>query len=192
MNATEPKHLHSGLSTRGVVLVAFGVVGISGTALFAGLWAVPLWQTHQILRDLKMRMPTQEYDYKGLYDMTLRRLGGPERACGRLVFYLRQSSRFAPEKEAALAMLALCAREMTRHETPGEVRLPAGKIIPEIEGTLGSKDAGVREMSAKALGWIGPEARDAVPALEKLLKDSDEDVRQAAAEALKKIHGEEE
>ena len=43
-------------------------------------------------------------------------------------------------------------------------------------------------MSAvEALGGIGPDAKEAVPALKALLADKDEDVRAAAEEALSKI-----
>jgi hypothetical protein len=47
----------------------------------------------------------------------------------------------------------------------------------------------VRQQAARALGGIGPAAKDAVPALTDRLKDEHQHVREAAAEALKKIRG---
>jgi HEAT repeat protein len=44
--------------------------------------------------------------------------------------------------------------------------------------------------AAKALGKIGPQAKNAVPALMELLKDKESNVQKAAAEALRKIQEE--
>jgi HEAT repeat protein len=41
-----------------------------------------------------------------------------------------------------------------------------------------------------ALYWIGPQAKEAIPALEKALQDENSNVRAAAADALEKIRGE--
>ena len=48
-------------------------------------------------------------------------------------------------------------------------------------------DRQVRVNAARALGLMGPVARDAVPALRAGLRDPDERVRDAAAEALQII-----
>ena len=47
----------------------------------------------------------------------------------------------------------------------------------------------LRKQAARALGQIGPQARDAVPSLRKALEDPDEAVRSEAKVALKKIFG---
>lgn len=49
--------------------------------------------------------------------------------------------------------------------------------------------ADARWAAADALGAIGPDARDAIPALQQSLRDPSADVRKAAAEALKQIRG---
>ena len=51
---------------------------------------------------------------------------------------------------------------------------------------LTDKNPGIRPTAA-ALGEIGPDAKDAIPALTAALKEKDEPVRTAAAEAIKKI-----
>jgi HEAT repeat protein len=52
---------------------------------------------------------------------------------------------------------------------------------------LKDKDEEVRRYAAKALGNIGPKAKEAVPALIEALKDENLDVRYYAQEALNKI-----
>lgn len=47
----------------------------------------------------------------------------------------------------------------------------------------------MRKAVARALGEVGPQAKDAVPRLRDLLDDNDLDVRDAAEEALQKITG---
>ncbi len=49
--------------------------------------------------------------------------------------------------------------------------------------------ADARWAACDALGAIGPDARDAIPALQQSLKDPSADVRKSAAEALKKVRG---
>ena len=73
---------------------------------------------------------------------------------------------------------------MTAAELVAGLTGPASPAGPQ-PGTFSR----IRKSTAEALGRIGPEAKEAVPALERLLKDSDGDVRKAAAEALEKIRG---
>jgi HEAT repeat protein len=54
---------------------------------------------------------------------------------------------------------------------------------------LKDKDKFVRLQSAKALGNLGPEGREAVPGLTAASKDGEPLVARAAAEALKRIAG---
>jgi HEAT repeat protein len=53
--------------------------------------------------------------------------------------------------------------------------------------SLGDPGMIVRETAADALGYIGPRALSAVPALTAALGDPDADVREAAARALRAI-----
>jgi hypothetical protein len=64
--------------------------------------------------------------------------------------------------------------------------LPHSAIEKRIE-ELGSESSYDRFCAADALGWMGPEAKAAVPALANALKDQDILVRAAAAEALGKM-----
>jgi HEAT repeat protein len=63
--------------------------------------------------------------------------------------------------------------------------------VPVLVELLGTPDEGrgadVRLMAAQALGHVGPDAGDAVPALRAALTDRSPDVRIAAAEALGKV-----
>ena len=58
--------------------------------------------------------------------------------------------------------------------------------VPALIALLKDEDSLVRRHAAAALGWIGPAAKEAIPALEAAARDG---VR-AAESALKKIRGE--
>lgn len=63
-----------------------------------------------------------------------------------------------------------------------------GRAVPILIQALENQDRGVRWGAAWVLGEIGPEAKEAVPALSKaLVEDEDAMVRQQAAEALRDI-----
>ena len=53
-------------------------------------------------------------------------------------------------------------------ELPGEVTSVARRVVPALIGFLGDGDTAVRVAAARALGWIGPEAAEAIPALDDL------------------------
>jgi len=59
---------------------------------------------------------------------------------------------------------------------------------PEAQKALKDEDENVRMQAARALGYIVPDAKEAVPYLIEVLKDTDEEVRRSAAEALKNIN----
>jgi hypothetical protein len=60
--------------------------------------------------------------------------------------------------------------------------------IASLIERLTNADLNVRSEAATAVGKIGPDARDAVPALTALLQDPNEEVRKVAATALEKIN----
>jgi DNA-directed RNA polymerase subunit RPC12/RpoP len=61
--------------------------------------------------------------------------------------------------------------------------------LPDLIKGLDHKNTFVRMYSARALGQLGPEASDAVPALTRALSDPVVNVRDWAKDALKKIKG---
>jgi len=61
------------------------------------------------------------------------------------------------------------------------------EVIAVQQEVLKASDPWVRRRAAQYLGALGPNAKDAVPALLTALKDQDEGVRAAAAKALKSI-----
>jgi HEAT repeat protein len=64
----------------------------------------------------------------------------------------------------------------------------AVEVLPSLIKALGDEEESyVREVAARLLGEIGPDAESAVPALEKATKDESDEVREAATEALKRI-----
>ena len=56
--------------------------------------------------------------------------------------------------------------------------------IPELVKSLNDTDADGRASAARALGEIGPGAKEAVPALIKALDDQDGNVRRTAVDSL--------
>lgn len=69
-----------------------------------------------------------------------------------------------------------------------EVPILEKATLRELILGLKDPDAFVREWSAASLDWIGPAAREAVPALTEALLDDSPDVREAASDALDSIH----
>jgi HEAT repeat protein len=70
-------------------------------------------------------------------------------------------------------------------------RIGDARAVGPLQGLLTEADWSGRWIAARALGDLGPSAKEAIPALEMLLSDREERVRLIAAEALKKIKGEE-
>jgi HEAT repeat protein len=89
----------------------------------------------------------------------------------------RTSHDFDIERLRATAADAL--RRISR-ETPKT-------LAPKLIAGLKDKDPGIRWRTASALGHLGPDATEAMPALTHALKDADPYVRDHAAEALKRI-----
>jgi HEAT repeat protein len=64
------------------------------------------------------------------------------------------------------------------------------EIVPSMISLLKDDNWEMRRGSAWMLGKVGPDAKDAIPALTQALDDPNPAVRTKAAEALKKIKGE--
>jgi HEAT repeat protein len=65
----------------------------------------------------------------------------------------------------------------------GPVAAPA---VPALIKALGDREAGVRQAAARALGAVGPGARDALPALARILRRGS---WPEAEEAIRRIRG---
>ena len=64
----------------------------------------------------------------------------------------------------------------------------AGQIaVPSLIEALKDDESWIRQMAARNLGVLGPNAKSALYALIESLKDEDESVRKRALEAIKKI-----
>jgi HEAT repeat protein len=59
--------------------------------------------------------------------------------------------------------------------------------LADLIEALSDKDALVRMRAARALGRMGPDAKEAIPALLEAVNHPEPPVRQAAAEALREI-----
>jgi len=89
--------------------------------------------------------------------------------------------------EAAQALLEILTIEGLRvFATRNLERIGGVAVAPLIEA-LNNADANIREVAARILGNIGPQAVEAVPALTTALKDPDRRVRIQAAVALGRI-----
>jgi len=90
-----------------------------------------------------------------------------------------------PQLRAALALGGDRARaSATALGAHGEASAAA---VPELTKALRSADPQLRWMAARALGDIGPAARDALSSLRRLENDPNETVRNLAAEAIAHI-----
>jgi uncharacterized protein (TIGR03067 family) len=100
--------------------------------------------------------------------------------------------RVAPlHKEAVLILLA-DSKDLHKHpQTAATTVLQTGAfdadVVPALIGALDDKQPAVRRLAARALGRVGPPAKEAVPALCGSLKDAEAPVRQAAVAALVRL-----
>ncbi|HEY4310785.1 MAG TPA: hypothetical protein VGN12_15145 [Pirellulales bacterium] len=69
--------------------------------------------------------------------------------------------------------------------TPEDIKQLIGQLAKKQKAGFGIDD--IRIPAAKRLGDIGPQAKEAIPALEKMAKDKDPAAKQAAEEALAKL-----
>ncbi len=101
----------------------------------------------------------------------LEELGGPEKAVGRISLYLRMPRLTEDDIQYSFILLSHCRR-------------PAVGLLAR---SLQHGNSAVRDRAAWALGVIGPDAADAVPALASALADKDEAVGFQAANSLAAI-----
>lgn len=73
------------------------------------------------------------------------------------------------------------------YESPDRQKINIAPCQPALIAAVSDADARVRQLSAQAIGEIGPAAVAAVPALIKLLADSDEGSRNTACIGLTRI-----
>lgn len=159
------------------ILCIAAILLMGGVAVFVGTVVVPLVKVHRMLTEVErwIHPGTTQPPPAPPADYFLKQLGGREWATPHLLRYRRLALWLAPHQDAALYLLAGC----------GKPALPA--FVDLLEN---GKEDGYRAYAAGWIGGLGPDGRDAVPALTNALKDDSEDVRKAAAEALRKIRGE--
>jgi HEAT repeat protein len=87
---------------------------------------------------------------------------------------------------AFLATVFVCLMPLLPRAAVGEA-VHQGKATSSWEQQLRSSDPEFRREAARALGQMGPEAKEAVPSLMAALKDEDRAVRIQAAHALGEI-----
>jgi HEAT repeat protein len=105
--------------------------------------------------------------------------------------------KIGPEAREAIPALVETIRQTRNHDKRilfacNHALLAMGKeIVPDMISVLKDEDWEMRRGAAWILGKVGPDAKDAVPALTEALGDSNDSVRIKASEALKKIRAEE-
>jgi HEAT repeat protein len=112
---------------------------------------------------------------------------------GWVVRMVGSATRAASNDLSGVLALAHCVRD-TNANVGGMAAIELGFITSQpsitvpalIDGLAGTKGQ-IRARSAYALGYYGPEARPAIPALLRYLNDGDAFVRQSVTNALQKI-----
>ncbi len=110
---------------------------------------------------------------------------------------IKAVGEIGPEAKEAIPVLIETIRETRNRDkhmllSCNYALLAMGKeIVPYMIVLLKDDNWEMRRGSAWILGKVGPEAKDAVPALTKALNDPHPVVRRKAAESLQKIQGKE-
>jgi hypothetical protein len=103
--------------------------------------------------------------------------------------------KIGPEAKEAIPVLIETIREVRNRDKRilvacNNALLAMGKeIVPSMISLLKDDEWEMRRGAAWILGKVGPDAKDAVPALTEALHDPNPAVRTKAADALKKIKG---
>ena len=133
-------------------------------------------------------------------------LGGPQSAAAALRFHLRLPDFLAADEEQvrAIVLLARCGREAKLHDPsrysearrvppplyfilPGKPTPAIDQVVEALTLALADESVAVRAEAVRSLGWLGPCASDAAPAIATMRQDEDPDVRDLAAWALEQI-----
>src|SRR6516162_9905424 len=73
------------------------------------------------------------------------------------------------------------------HPSPARAGGPGADEVRKLVAQLKDRDAGQRQIAARELAKLGPEAKAAVPVLVAALGDDDAEVRQTATNVLAKV-----
>lgn len=104
--------------------------------------------------------------------------------------------KIGPEAKEAIPALIEMIRQTRNHDKKillgcNYALLAMGKeVVPYMISLLKDDEWEMRRGAAWILGKVGPDAKDAVPALTEALKDPNPAVQAKAADALQKIKGE--
>jgi len=159
-------------SRRAVVIATVGIAGIIGLALLYLATIAPLRHTHAVLRDTFNsigRIRDKDMQFK----KAIKRLGGPKSAAERLARYLRlpEWATTNARKQNAIYLLRSC----------GEW------AVPPLTEMLDESKRDFYRCACSSLRFIGPNAKEAVPALVKGLSSTDAYVRVSAVSPLGRI-----
>jgi len=103
--------------------------------------------------------------------------------------------QIGPQARQAIPALIQTIRETRNRDRKlllacnGALLAMGQEIVPSMIALLRDDDWEMRRGSAWILGRLGPDAREAVPALTRAIQDPHPAVRRKAAESLKKIQG---
>lgn len=177
--------------------LTYALWGIALSVLLAlGLvcWqlVLPLLQVRAVVRERRVARIS--------YEAAIERLGGSEKAVGRLSFYLNCPKRLAPYRLHAVTILARCGPEAIPElarlleDEDKEVRFWAAvglgdlgdtRAIGPLAAALKDERVGIRWLAAHTLGQLNDEG--AVEPLLKALEDEDKTVREEATKALRRL-----
>lgn len=158
-------------SSRIGILAGAVMLLLLSAGAFLGFYLLPLLQVKAVLNDSYIR-PFGGFDQDGV----IKKLGGQERAAKRIKQYLHSPNWLTKREDnwwASVTTLGGCGKH-------GVSELVA---LLEQETLDGKEDEG-KVMILGSLEAIGPEARDAIPAIIRALRDSSAMVRNHAAMAL--------
>lgn len=170
-----------------------GILLVLGLAWFIGAVVVPVWQVRPVLEEMwdgahshavsfqVTGEPLTDYGAAQALsgeteaaDRALVRLGGQDRAVGKLRLYLRLPSSLAPHKNMAVIVLGQCY----------------SRALSALREASRSRDQAVRRIAAAEMGLLCPSNdRATVDVLEQMKQDQDEGVRTMAEAALCSIRG---
>ncbi len=173
---------------RPMVFWTAGILLALGLVWFVAAVVVPVWQVRPVLEEMwdgahshavsfqATGEPLTDYRAAQVFsgeteaaDRALARLGGQDRAVGKLRFYLRLPSGLAPHKNMAVVVLGHCD----------------SRVLAALREAARSRDRAVRRIAAAEMGLLCPSNdRATVDVLEQLKQDEDEGVRTMAEAAL--------